>query len=91
MLLTQEGLLALKDFIFMSAPYDEHGKRAEGQDGLMLICKVCHQGGDDWRKHWPGHVECPSLRHVALLAQEHWHRAHQDSSVPQPAREQVRA
>jgi hypothetical protein len=89
MLLTQEGLLALKDFVFMAAPYDEHGKRAEGQDGLVLICKICHSSGDDWRKHWPGHVELPSLRHVALIAQEHWHRAHQESAVPQPVREQV--
>lgn len=89
MLLTQEGLLALKDFVFMAAPYDEHGQRAEGQDGLMLICKICHGDGDDWRKHWPGHVELPSLRHVALIAQEHWQRVHRESTAPLPVLEQV--
>jgi hypothetical protein len=77
MLLTQDGLHALADFTLCAAPlYDVDGARVEGNDGLMLTCKQQHEGKTRWQWQWPGHVAAPTLRDLALVAQEHWWREH---------------
>lgn len=82
MLLTQDGLRALADFTISAAPaYDENFNRVEGNDGITL---TCHHGNEHfWQKPWPGHVAAPTLRDLAVVAQQHWDAEHCE---PQPER-----
>lgn len=76
-LITQTGLRALTEFTICAAPqYGEDLKRVEGNDGLMIACTRDHDDGRSWRKQWPGHVEAPTLRQLAIVAQQHWLETH---------------
>ena len=80
MLLTQEGLRALEHFSLSAWPqYGEDLKRIEGNDGLMLTCHACSGRHDGpWMKQWPGHVAAPDLRHLVIVAEQHWNEAHRE-------------
>lgn len=79
-LITQNGLQALAEFTLCAAPKYDGLKRIEGNDGLELSCTRDHDGKGHWIKQWPGHVEAPTLRGIAMVAQEHWREAHQDAA-----------
>jgi hypothetical protein len=83
-LITQAGFRALTEFTICAAPLYDGLKRIEGNDGLALSCTRDHDGGGSWQKKWPGHVAAPSLRDLAVVAQQHWlgeHQAEQSATV----------
>ncbi len=83
-LITQTGFRALTEFTLCAAPKYDGLKRVEGNDGLALACTSDHDGGGPWRKEWPGHVDAPTLRSIALVAQKHWLEAHQAQAQDRP-------
>lgn len=88
-LITQTGLHALTEFTLCAAPKFDGLNRVEGNDGLQLSCDRDHDGNGPQYWNWPGHVEAPTLRGIALVAQEHWLEAHQDVAQPEPVKAEV--
>ena len=83
-LITQDGFRALTEFTLCAAPKYDGLNRVEGNDGLTLSCTRDHDGEGPWRRQWPGHVEAPTLRGIAIVAQEHWLETHQTAASESP-------